>query len=278
VVTKGGFALPTPNVQYMLLTIGELKKVEGLSKLFKLQHLLQTEARLKFDEPDEENKMGYTAYGTLDNCIQNGLVKQSMCQIGFGLPRRDHELTESGIQLYGIIKNKIPRRDMEKIQKVLYKYCTKTGYELMEYTHKKYIDNFGLDKVPRMSEMHAQTINEIQNILQQVAQKNQNPDAYVMIGKLEHVKKILKVLPEKAHKKMQAGTLFSSIEDLETTLANAAYKPNDATEDIFNFIENYAEKEKIMESMASIDFATLPDEEQKCLSTFLNQVKPLLSS
>lgn len=262
----------------MLLTVGELKKVEGRLKLFKLQHLLQMEAKLKFDKRDEETDMGYTAYGTLDNCMQQDLLKQTEVPIGIGLPRCDYELTPSGEQLYAIFKKRLGVKEMEKITSVLTKFRDMSGADLIMYTHKKYIDDYPLTSVPTMAAAQAQAIIGMQKIMHQIVQESQDPEVYVMEGKLEHVKRILKALPAKAQNRVQSGIILCSIKELEENLTSSAYRPNDAAEDLFEFIENYAEKENILPSVASEDLSKLPEEENKCLSKFLNQVKNQLSS
>ena len=265
--------LPSQNVLYMLLTVGELKRVEGRLKLFKLQHLLQTEAKMKFDKPDVENERGYTDYGTLAECVENHLITQSVSLTGFGNARYDYELSETGTQLYGIIKPEIPQKDMTKIVKVLEKYGSKDGHALMEYTHQKYIDQFKASDIPQLCKMQLESITKIQNITKQLMQTTQDPETYVILGRLEHIKNIVKQLPSKSSNKIQAGTLFCSIKELEDCLTASAYKPNDAAEDVFSFIENYAAKEGILGSMDSVDLSSLPREDQECLSTFLNQLK-----
>jgi len=270
--------LPAQNVTYMLLTVGELKKVEGRLKLFKLQHLLQTEAKIKFDKPDEERAMGYTDYETLNTCFQTDSIRQTITPTAFGTDRYDYELTETGTQLYGIIKSKIPKKHMDRALKVLSKYSRMSGRDLMSYTHKNYIDNFDLSNAKKMSDEHLELLSNVQQIMGELAKTKQNTDSYVMIGKLEHVKRILKDLSAKAENKIQAGTLLSSIWDLENSLKYSTYQPDDASEDLFGFIENYASKEGITPPLDSADLSKLPEEEQECLSKFLNQLKPHLSS
>ena len=102
---------------------------------------------------------------------------------------------------------------------------------------------------------------------------SQDPETYVMLGKLDHVKNILRLLPKKARNKIQGGALICSMQELEKCLTESAYKSNDAAEDIFSFIENYAAKEKILDTMDAVDVSSLPKEDQECLSNFLNQLK-----
>jgi len=265
--------LPSQNVQYMLLTVGELKRVDGRLKLFKLQHLLQTEAMIKFDKPDVEGERGYTDFGTLAECTENGLILQTDSQTFFGNTRYDYELSETGKQLYEIIKSQVSKKDMIRIEKVLEKHGSKDGHELMKYTHQKYIDAFPQSKLPELSKAGLDSITKIQDIMGQLMKTTQDSEYYVMLGKLDHVKNIIKLLPNKAVNKIQAGTLICAVQELEKCLTESAYKSNDAADDIFSFIESYAAKEKILGTLDSIDLSSLPKEDQECLSNFLNQLK-----
>jgi len=270
--------LPSQNVLYMLLTVGELKRVEGKLKLFKLQHLLQNEGKVKFDQPDEEREMGFTAYGALDRCIYPGYIRETPVPSGLEQSRCDYELTEAGTKIYSVFKKRLPKKKLDELSKLLTKYNAMSGAELMNYTHKKYIDGFALKSVAKMSQERMESLNTICKMMGDFIKSTKDTESYVMVGKLEHVKKILETLPKKATSRVQAGTILCSTKELEENLANAGYRPNDATEELFSFIENYAEKEKMVPSLGSVDLTELSKEDQACLSKSLNQVKPRLFS
>lgn len=272
-------ALPDRNVLFMLFTIGTLKKVDGRLKLFKLQHLLQTEAQIEFDRPDEENDMGYTDYATLNTCLSEELINQTETQTAFGKKRYDYELTPIGKQIFSIIRKKFPLKKLKRASAVLIKYRRYGGFDLMAYTHKKYIDDFESHKLNLYCKGHFATIQEIQKIMDKLNSVVLDTDTYIMSGKLDHVKNILKsIQTNKSRNRIVAGTLISAIQELEKSLTSSTYKSNDWSEDLFAFIEHYAEKEGVMKSMASFDLSELPEEDKRCLAKFLNQVKPLLSS
>ncbi len=271
-------ALPSSNVLYMLFIIGNLGKVEGRTKLFKLLHLLQVEGHARLDEPDEEQARGFTDYAALGACLQNNLIRETLIATPFGAPCRVYQLTENGSQSLIVFEKQMKEKEKTQLTCILQEHKDKTGAQLIEYTHARYIDGYEASNTKKLANQYFGTINHLQEIMAQLVQNNQDPDMYVMVGKLDHVKGILSVLKKSDTKKIQAGNLLFAMDELIRMLSGNNYKADDNVEDIFEYIENYADKEKILPRMASTNLEQLTEEDKKCLSQFLNQVKPQLFS
>ncbi len=260
----------------MLLLVGRLGKVQGRVKLFKMLHLLETEARLSFEEADEEQKMGFTQFAALNTCLSLGLISER-AYADFLAPGYEYQLTPKGEELFSYLAKKFSAPVNKKIDAIIEKYRSKSGKYLIEYTHKKYIDQFELATIPARSKEYVAALVTIQDLMLKLGQPNEN-ERYLMAGKLEHIKKIIETLPKKVRSKVQAGAIISATEDLINSLKQNVYSPDPLSQEIFEYIDQYADKEKIFSSIASDDFSTLREDEKKCLSLFLNQTKIPLSS
>ena len=269
--------LPSRNVQFLLLIIDSLGRVEGRVKLFKLHHILETEAKVKFDCPDEEQKMGYTQFAALEDCMNAGYIQESACP-GFVRDRYDYALTPNGKELVEIIKKDIKPSELQSINRVIGKYRDLNGRQLIEYTHKNLIDDFKLSDAKKYSKEYIAVLDELQVLSKKFVGPTGNTEAYVMSGRLEHVKRILAAMPENAKKKVQVGTIVIAVRELVDTLKAKLYVPDETSKELFEYIDNYADKEGILSSLSSDDFSTLSDDEKKCLAEFLGQVQLPLSS
>lgn len=277
VVLEALSGLPSKNIQYLIFIVGALKKVEGRVKLFKLHHLLETEGRIKFDEPDEENKMGYTQFAALETCIQKGFISQNT-EPGFVRDCYAYSLTPAGETLFEVLKKRAPKKELSVAMGVLEKYKGRSGWELIQITHQKYIDDFSQTQLAQLSKQYADAISTIQELIRQLEKDRQTVAGYLMVGKLDHVKAILKELRAKKVKKVQAGAVLDATQQLILSLKATGSLPDDASEELFDYIDNYADKEGIFPSVGSEDLSRLSEEDKKCLSAFLNQVRLPLSS
>jgi len=267
--------VPPKNLQYFLLILRHLKKVQSRIKLFKIHYLIEKEGHVKFDLPIDTYEFGPVDYVSFNFCVENGLIESRVLQ-GVKYEYYETSLTERGKRFFEIFcKPNMHKSDIKKALRIIEKYRKYQGMKILEYVHKNYVDPFTDNKKVR------EFIKEFENkldIFLNLSQKQLqitgiNKDSqYTLLGELYHIKEILKSLRD-IKDPTKIGTILKTIFEFFGSLEANKYLNNPVSVELFEFLDNYCNKEGVHKSIASDDFSDIPEEERKCLLKAVAQIK-----
>ena len=263
--------IPPKDLQFFLFIIDSLRHVQGRMKLFKLQYLVETEAHLHFTKPTKTYQYGPVDYLSFDYSIQNGLIKET--QESNLWRAYEYSLTKKGLKFFKndcepLMKSKEKKKALE----IINKYGSKTGKELMEYIHKKYVFkdiNKTLNYIKQLDEAIPiyQDLILKANFSGLIEEDNQN----TLVEAFYHIKDVLDIL-KKSKDATERGTIITTIQEIFTNLELNQYKSGPYTRELIDFIDNYANKQGICKSMYSDDLSDIPEEVRKRLFKTVKQM------
>ncbi|HIH10332.1 MAG TPA: hypothetical protein HA254_06745 [Candidatus Diapherotrites archaeon] len=273
---------PTKNIMYFLLIVKQLKEVVGRIKLYKLHYLIEREGKVKYDVSISNYPLGPVDWTTANFCTQNGLVEE---QLENGIPYDFYKisLTEEGEAFFNKYASEFNRSELGNAKKIIAKYKSTSGTALLHYVHKKYVDGFKDFKKAN------QIITGFENnvpIIQDLINKNaatiedlcEKDELQTMNEYLEHVKIILSNL-RSVQDPVKLGQVLWTVKEIFDSLSENSYKYNSYIKELFDYLDNYAAKEKIANSITSDDLSDInKDVRERLLQAVAQMEIPLSSS
>ena len=269
-----GDIIPSTDLQFFLFVIDSLRLVQGKVNLLKIHYLVESEAHLYFINPNKTYRLGPADYLSFNYSIQNDLIDQTQ-ELNVWGTRYIYSLTQKGINFFNNkCKPLMKKNEKKKAQTIIDKYYLKTGTELMIYIHKKYVDKFKdkqitLTYIKQLQEnipIYQDLILKA-NIHNIIEEDNQN----TLVEAFYHIEDILDAL-KKSKNATECGTIITIIKEILTNLELNQYKSDPYTCELVDFLDNYADKQKICKSIYSDDLSDIPDEVRKRLFKAMKQV------
>ncbi len=268
--------VPTKNLQYFLLVLGKLKRVRGRTKLFKIHSLIEEEGHVKYNGPIDTYPLGPVDYETFNFCEQNGLIEDNKI---ISLPHDFYEvsLTQKGRIFFRkfCIPN-MEKKEIEKALKIISNYRSMSNKSILEHVHNTYVDKFkDRGAVEEFIFEATQRINIVSNIVGQIAVSDgTQDDPDTLLGELRQLTEILKSL-RSVTDPTKIGTILVNLSSFLDSLKMNGYKRNVVSIELFEFLDHYADKEKIQKSITCEDFSDIPAEErEKLFEAILNMEIP----
>ncbi|MFH1225569.1 MAG: hypothetical protein V1676_07245 [Candidatus Diapherotrites archaeon] len=273
---------PNKNIQLLLFILDRLGKVDGRIKLYKIHYLIEGEGHVKYDSPISNYKFGPVDYISVNFCIANGLLQEELCSAG-PHSRYTIRLTPEGKRYFrNICEPLINDDERKKAEKIINKYKDKNATEILDFVHKTYVDTF------RSKSKTLESIGRIESnlpIYRDLVGKNigngSSPEdedrLYCMLGYLHHVGEILKKLKDVSDP-VKRGQVICTIDELFGALKGNKCMADGYATELFEYLDNYCEKEGIFRSIADDDFSDIPKEARERLFKTIAQMEIPLSS
>lgn len=268
--------VPPKNLQYFIFILKEMKKVRGRTKLFKIHSLIEEEGRVKYNLPIDTYPLGPVDYEAFDFCKNNALIEDRLVQ---AYPYEYYEtyLTERGRAFFKkYCEPNMQKEEVEKARKIIKKYRTFSGIEILAHVHKKYVDPF------KKRDFVNESVQEAGNRIRTLASIVENKTDYekdgkeLLLSEFRHLREVLKSLKD-IEDPNNIGAVLVNLDYFLKSLEKNGYKRNPLSLELFEFIDNYADKEGIHKSIASDDFSDIPeDERERLVQTLLKMRIPQL--
>lgn len=273
--------LPTKNIQFFLYALDKLQPAKGRIKLYKIHYLIEREGHVKYDMPINQYPLGPVDYISINFCTKNELIKE-MPDDYFGYKCYSVYFTPNGRDYFE--RECLPRissDEAKKADKIIEKYKDKTGTEILDYVHKKYVDEFiGITKTKETIDGFQKNIPVLTNLVQKNFEKEQPIESkdkiFSAIGYLEHVGEILENM-KNVKDAVERGQVLSTVKDIFSSLEESDYNPTSYTLELLDYLDSYCEKERICKSMTNEDFSDIPLEERKRLAKMITELQIPLS-
>lgn len=255
-------AKPPKNLQYLLFLINEMEEVRGKVKLFKLHFLIEKDAHVLLDKPFETYDLGPVDYATYDYALDNDLINEEA-----ELPKECHiyTLTNEGKKYFSkYCEPRMLEKEKKKALKIIKKFGSKTGTELVEYIHERYVDEFKDAKnTKKILTDLSDTVEIYQDLILKTETENEieKDDQETLYDSFFHIKEILSAV-SKRKDATERGVVITTIYELYSNLAANNYNNDPYTKELVDFIDNYCHKQGILPSMYSDDLADLKGEER----------------
>lgn len=266
--------IPPKNIQFFLLILDKLNKLEGKTKLLKIHYLIEKEGKVKFDSPIKTYEWGPADFSAYNVCRDAGFIEIKKEEFE-NFERYIIEITEDGRKFYNnLCEPNMKKNEKERAIKIINKYKEYSYDEILKHVHSKYVDPF------KNEENKNRTIRDLINNLEitinacekKLERGNVDKNSqYTLIGELYHIKEILKSLFSEEDP-TKIGAITTTVSEFLEYLG-LTNESNSFTEELFSFIDNYSEKENIKKSITSDDFSDIPEEERKCLAKEIAQIK-----
>lgn len=265
---------PPKNLQYFLLIPKRLGRVKGRIQLFKIHYLIEKEGLVKYDRSIKNHPLGPVDYSSFDFSVAIGLITENMVS---SIPRDYYEisLTDKGEKYFNDLCLPLMNEwELSKASAVIERYKNWWGNKILSYVHSKYVDPF---KDPRRINQLIKSYTEFNAMLIDLARKNldsadDKDQQYILLGQMHHVEKILQKLKQH-YDPVNIGSVIWTIYEFHKSLEASKYVANPYTKELFEYLDNYCEKERIHKSIASDDFSDLPEEERERVLKALYQLE-----
>lgn len=264
---------PPKNLQYLMLIVNQLKEVRGRVKLFKIHYLIEKEGLVKFDMPIHTYPLGPVDYASFNFCMANNLFGEGLAP---SLPYNYYKitLTEEGKKFFraSCLPN-MNKKEIDEALRIINKYGVQPGTAILSYVHKKYVDPFKKPEALKYIDDFGKKVSIHSFLVTKEIEKGADADQqYVLLGELHHVGKILSVL-KKVEDAGKIGTILWTIYDMLKSIEVNQYRNNPYTTELFEFLDNYCEKEGIHRSISSDDFSDIPEGERERLLKAVAQLE-----
>jgi hypothetical protein len=251
---------PTRNVLSLLLILRELGKVKGRIKLYKLHYLLEREGKVKFDVPINNYPLGPVDYLSVNFCTENGLISETS-ETGFPFDCFNISLTVKGERFLDKYLSEFPLEERKSALKIIGKYKDSSGSFLLQYVHKKYVDDFkNIEKNMRVISILEANVPVVFDLISRhlVNEKSEVglDELYSSLGYLGHVKVILFKL-RRVSDPVKVGQVVWTVKEFFDALKTGDYRSNSYVQELFEYLDNYCDKEKIVKSVSSDDFSDI---------------------
>lgn len=265
---------PPKNLQYFLLILKDMKKIRGRIKLFKIHYLIEREGHVKYDRSIKNYPLGPVDYSSFDYCSANGLINENLVT---ATPYDYYEIsiTEKGEEFFDKhCRPLMKEKELESARGIIKKYRNMWGKTILKYVHKKYVDPFKdaewINKVIMDYQGRNSIIFDLAQKKLEVAEDEDRQQ--VLLGQLHHIEKILNKIKHHSDP-VNIGNVLWTIYEFHKSLETSRYISNPYTDELFEFLDNYCEKEGIHQSIASDDFSDIPKEERERLFQAVARLK-----
>lgn len=262
-------------ILYMLLFILDRSggRVEGKTKLMKMLFLLETEGRMRFDYPIRQYHYGPYRDNEYIYALSSGLLQEEREKI-LDYSCIDVMLTGPGAKKIKELENLFNERELDKAEEVIKKYADFSSTKLKEYVYKKYLDEFQEGDVERFQHAISDILpiahRKLENAMKESERKTVHKQLK-LVGYLEHIRKMLGDVAMKSVDKTERSVLLNAINELIELLKgrNFSMEDNPDSEEICDFIDNYADVHGIEKSLSSSNFSDFTEEEKRCIAEVL---------
>jgi hypothetical protein len=260
---EAGF-IPPKNLQYFLLILNETEIVRGRTKLLKIHSLIEEEGLVKYNLPINTYPLGPADFATFNFCNESGLIEDVLIE---SVPHDYHEIRMTRIgELFfeRFCTPNMDTSDIKKAKQIINKYKGWTNRTILEKVHAIFVDPFN-NKIGVETSI-SETLGRL-IIIQSLVEKNIDTgfgEKEMLKGELRHIIEILKAL-RVVDDPTKICTLIVNINHFLEHLNFNCYRRNAFTTELFDFLDNYAGKERILNSIASSDFSDIPFTERDAL-------------
>lgn len=273
---------PNKNIQLFLFLLHRLGTVKGRIKLYKIHYLIEREGKVKYDLPICNFPLGPVDYVSADFCTENGLVSEELKQ---GLPHDyyDIRLTPKGRRYFDKVCVPLIKHDeKKKAEKIIDKYRGQTATQILNHVHAQYVDGFKskaktLEIIGGFENNLPVYRNLIERNIKEGLPAEEEDKLYCAIEYLYHIEGILKSLGTVADP-VKRGQVLCTIKELFEALKENKYRANAYSMELFDYLDNYCEKEEIFHSIADDDFSDIPKGVRERLLKTIAQMEVPLSS
>jgi len=262
-------------ILYMLLFILDKSggRVEGKTKLMKLLFLLETEGKMRFDFPIRQYHYGPYRDNEYNYALSSGLLQEEREKI-LDYSCIDVMLTGSGAKKIKELERLFSDRELRKAEEVIKKYADFSSTRLKEYVYKKYLDEFKDTDIDRFQHAISDILPIAQRKLEYAINENDRKTVHKqlkLVGYLEHFNKMLDGMAQKSIDKTERSVILNATNELIELLKsrNFSMEDNPDSEEICDFIDNYADVHGIGKSIANSDFSGFTEEEKRCIAEVL---------
>lgn len=257
---------PPKNLQYFLLILKDLKRVRGRIKLFKIHYLIEKEGLVKYDQSIKNYPLGPVDYSSFDFCTANDLIYEELVTAS---PHDYYEIsmTKKGEAFFeGHCRPLMREKEFGRARGVIAKYRDSWSSTILKYVHDKYVDPFkDAHKINKIIEDYLGSNSIILDLVQKKLPHAEDEDRqYILVGQLYHVERILRKLKH-YRDPVNIGSVLWTVHELYKSLEVSQYTSNPYTKELFEYLDNYCEKEGIHQSITSDDFSDLPEGERERL-------------
>jgi len=273
----GSLKNPTKNIQFFLYALDKIQPAKGRIQLYKIHYLIEKEGHVKYDMPINQYPLGPVDYLSINYCTENGLIKEDP-QNNFGYTMYSIYLSPSGKKyLDDQCLPLMTKEEIKKADKIIDKYKSKTGTEILDYVHSKYVDDYvDTTKIKEMIEGAQKNIPVFINLIQKNIEKAQvleiEDKVFSALGYLEHVQEIL-INMRAVKDAVKRGQVLSTVQDIFSSLKESEYVPTAYTMELLDYLDSYCAKEKICESITNDDLSDIPEGERKRIAQTIEKIQ-----
>lgn len=250
-------------------------KISGKTKLIKLLFLFESEGMIHFDYPIRQHIYGPYRDNEYNHALSNGLIQEERAKV-LDYPCIEIRLTEAGIEKLSKFGSVFKKREIQKIEKIIERYSHYSSSQLKEYVYEKYLDKFKVkdveDFIQAISEILPIANRKLEYALKEDDKKTIHKQIK-LVGYLDHIKRILNDIEEKEIDKTERSVILNAIKELIELLKskNFSMEDNPDSEEICDFIDNYADVHSITKSVSASDFSEFSKEEKGCIAKILEK-------
>lgn len=268
---------PTKNIQLLLYALSKLQPANGRIKLYKIHYLIEKEGHVKYDMPINCYPLGPVDYVSINFCTENKMIHE-VSEAHFGYSMYSIYLTDYGKKYF---ENQclplITPVEIIKADKIIEKYKNKSGTEILNYVHQRYVDDFiDTGKIKQVIESYQKNIPIFTNLIQKNLEKpcsiELKDKIYTVLGYLEHLNQILEKL-KFVRDPVHRGQVLSTIKDIMASLNENDYLPNNYTMELLDYLDSYCEKESICPSISDENLNDIPQEERERLTKTITEMQ-----
>lgn len=270
------FPVSAKALQTILLIIDKCGgKISGKTKLIKLLFLIEMEEKVKFDVPIRQCRFGPYRDNEYNYALSNGLIQEER-EEGFNQHPIDIELTEQGRARLDELDSVLKKVEIQKAERIIAKYADYSSTSIKEYVYSNYLDRYGTKDIDLFEDAIVKLIPIANMKLEKASAVGANSlhKQIKLVGYLDHIKNILEDMKDKEADKTERSVLLNAMTELIGILKTKNYsmEDNPESEELCDFIDNYASVHDITASMASNDFSDFTEAEKRCVAEVMEKI------
>ncbi|MEW5996041.1 MAG: hypothetical protein AB1657_00390 [Candidatus Micrarchaeota archaeon] len=270
------FPISQKALQTLLFIIDRLGgSISGKTKLIKLLFLIETEGKVKFDVPIRQGFYGPYRDNEYNYALSSGLIVEEK-ETTFERHPIEIEISWEGRRKLRGLGSVLNKAEIQKAEKIIGKYSSYTSTSIKEYVYSKYLEKYGPGDVGEFEDAIAKLIPIANMKLENASNAGARTlhKQIKLVGYLEHVKGILAGMRSRGVDKTERSVLLNAIRELVAILANKNYsmEGNPESEELCDFIDNYATVHGIAGPIGAGDFSDFSEAEKECVAEVLENL------